>query len=102
MVVLNYLIVHPEYQGRGLSKLLLNVGLEEADRIGASCFVVSTIAGEGVYKKFGFREVDRFVTDPRPFGGAKEVPWFCMRREAKLLNGEARKLKQENEAGLPS
>ena len=83
-VVLNYLVVYPEYQGLGLSKRLLNIGLEEADRIGASCFVVSTLAGEGVYKKVGFREIDRFVVDPRPFGGSRVVPWFCMRREAKI------------------
>ena len=88
MSVLNYLIVHPSYQGLGLSKKLLNVGLEEADRTGASCFVVSTIAGEGVYKKVGFREIDRFVVDPRPFGGEREVPWFCMRREARNLSKE--------------
>jgi GNAT superfamily N-acetyltransferase len=90
--VLNYLVVHPDYQGLGLSKKLLNVGLGEADRIGASCFVVSTIAGEGVYRKVGFEEIDRFVVDPRPFGGSKEVVWFCMRREAKVgggvVNGE--------------
>lgn len=82
---LNYLIVHPAYQGLGLSKKLLKVGLDEADRIGASSFVVSTIAGEGVYKKVGFKEIDRFVVDTRPFGG-EEVPWFCMRREARLPN----------------
>ena len=43
--------------------------------------MVSTTAGEGVYKKAGFREIDRFVVDPRPFGGKTEVAWFCMRRE---------------------
>ena len=75
--------MHPAYQGRGLSKLLLNVGLEEADRRGASCFVVSTVAGEGVYRRCGFEEIDRFVSDTRPWGG-EEVPWFCMRREPKV------------------
>ena len=44
---------------------------------------MSTTAGEGVYKKAGFKEIDRFVVDPRPFGGKTEVAWFCMRREPK-------------------
>ena len=67
----------------------MNVGLGEADRIGASCFVVSTPAGEGVYKKAGFQEIDRFIVDPRPFGGTGVVVWFCMRREPKFkANGE--------------
>jgi hypothetical protein len=61
----------------------MNVGLEEADRIGAKCFVVSTPAGEAVYKKVGFQEIDRFVVDPRPFGGTREAAWLCMRREPK-------------------
>jgi GNAT superfamily N-acetyltransferase len=87
-IFLNYLIVHPSYQGLGLSKKLLKVGLDEADRRGASCFVVSTIAGEGVYKKFGFKEIDRFVIDTRPWGG-EEVPWFCMRREATCIKPES-------------
>jgi hypothetical protein len=62
----------------------MNVGMEEADRLGASCFVVSTPAGEGFYKKAGFQEIDRFIVDPRPFGGTGAVVWFCMRREPKL------------------
>jgi predicted N-acetyltransferase YhbS len=62
--------------------MLINVGLEEADRTGASAFVVSTVAGRGVYEKVGFREVGRFVVDVRKWGG-EEVPWFCMRREGK-------------------
>jgi hypothetical protein len=67
----------------------MNVGLEEADRTGASCFVVSTVVGEAVYKKAGFEEIDRFVVDPRPFGGKSEVTWFCMRRKPKSQEHKA-------------
>jgi predicted N-acetyltransferase YhbS len=84
-LVLNYLIVHPEYQGRGLGKRLMNVGLEEAEKVGAGCFVVSTPAGEAVYRKAGFEEEDRFVVDPRPWGGKKEATWFCMRRQGRAV-----------------
>ncbi len=60
---------------------LLKIGMDEADRTNRSIFLVSTPNGQGLYLKMGFKEIDRFVVDPRPYGGKNEVAWISMRRD---------------------
>lgn len=71
----------PEYQRRGLGKKLLDIGLEEADKLNASVYLVATERGEGLYKRAGFVELERFVVDTKPHGGDSMVPFISMRRE---------------------
>ncbi len=90
----------PQYQGLGLGLKLLKIGMDEADRMNRICFLVSTPNGLGLYLKHGFKEIDRFVVDPRPYGGKNEVTWISMRRDPlqqtsskfseKVDNGEER------------
>ncbi|KAH7322866.1 acyl-CoA N-acyltransferase [Stachybotrys elegans] len=46
--------VHPRHQGRGVGKLLLRWGMEQAAAEGKDCHLVATPAGFLLYKKSGF------------------------------------------------
>lgn len=78
--VINYLTVLPAYQRLGLGSKLLDIGLEEADKLGASVFLVATERGEGLYRKKGFLEVERFEIDMKPHGGELVIPFLGMTR----------------------
>ena len=58
-IVINYPSVLPAYQRLGLGRRLLDIGLDEADKLGASAFLVATEMGAGLYRKAGFRETIR-------------------------------------------
>ena len=71
-IVINYLPVLPAYQRLGLGRRLLDIGLDEADKLGASAFLVATEMGAGLYRKAEFREIESFSIDLRPWGGEGE------------------------------
>ncbi|KAE9378195.1 acyl-CoA N-acyltransferase [Stipitochalara longipes BDJ] len=55
---LNTLVVSPEYQRRGIGKMLIEDGLKEADRLGLQAVLGASKEGLGLYKKLGFKEVE--------------------------------------------
>ncbi|KAF2673190.1 hypothetical protein BT63DRAFT_410226 [Microthyrium microscopicum] len=54
---LSGLIVDPEYQGKGIGKLLMQWGVEEADRYGLFGYIESSEAGKPLYAKYGFKDL---------------------------------------------
>ena len=46
--------VHPDYQGNGIAKRLLQKICEFADEAGQDVYLESTTAGQSLYKKGGF------------------------------------------------
>lgn len=64
-MVLDMCAVHPDYQGRGIAKKLVEWGLEEAKRRGGlECTTEGSIMGRRVYSKLGFArgpEIDYMV-----------------------------------------
>jgi ribosomal protein S18 acetylase RimI-like enzyme len=71
-LVLNYLVVDPQHQGKGVGKKLLARVVEEADRRGVRLGLESTPAGLALYKKFGFEEEEVIKADMRKFGWDQE------------------------------
>ncbi|EEY20220.1 predicted protein [Verticillium alfalfae VaMs.102] len=57
-VYLSVLVVHPDHQGRGVGKQLMEWGLERAAGLGVPAFLESSPAGRKLYTGLGFREVD--------------------------------------------
>lgn len=54
-MVLDICGVHPDYQGRGVAKKLVQWGLEEAQRRGGlECMTEASVMGRRVYQKLGF------------------------------------------------
>jgi ribosomal protein S18 acetylase RimI-like enzyme len=52
------MLVHPDYQGRGIGKRILQRGLEESDKAGRAVFLESTLAGTRLYESCGFEVVE--------------------------------------------
>src|SRR6185295_10141988 len=52
------LAVHPDYQGRGLGKKLLQTTISEARKLGVDTLFTLTIR-EGLFNKYGFRRAKK-------------------------------------------
>jgi len=68
------LLVDPRYHRQGIGSALLDVALEEADRIGCLTYVDATDEGVRTYEKAGFKIVGNIGFDTRPFGITKRFP----------------------------
>jgi ribosomal protein S18 acetylase RimI-like enzyme len=55
---LGTIVVSPECQRQGIGNLLMQEGLKEVDRLGLQCVLGASPEGEGLYKKYGFEEVE--------------------------------------------
>ena len=78
--VVNFLATLPEYHRRGIGQQLIDVCLQDAEVAQAETFLIATPTGSGLYRKLGFREIDRVSWDTRPHGGDGVVTWLCMTR----------------------
>lgn len=56
-VALDSLGVHPAHQKRGIGRLLLDWGVQEAAKQGKDCYLVATPAGLPLYRAAGFEDV---------------------------------------------
>jgi predicted N-acetyltransferase YhbS len=61
---LDMLATHPDFQGQGIGKELVNWGVEEADKENVCASVISAGGKEGFYGKFGFIEKGRANVGP--------------------------------------
>lgn len=59
----------PDHQRKGLGGLLIQHVLAQVDRLGRRAYLESSVAGEGLYLKFGWKEIDEMLIDVRPYGG---------------------------------
>lgn len=90
---MNILFTHPDYRRAGVGSLIINWGLEQADRLGLECFVEATKEGKPCYERFGFKVVEENVLrsekeDPDEEWKTLEekllpFTWWSMRRDAK-------------------
>ncbi|KAL8681927.1 MAG: hypothetical protein Q9186_002013 [Xanthomendoza sp. 1 TL-2023] len=78
---LHLLIVSPPYQRKGLGTILIREGLTAADRDNAKTYIEASPMGLGLYKKFGWKQVDDVIIDMRPHGGSGMASEKCLMRE---------------------
>jgi GNAT superfamily N-acetyltransferase len=79
--MLNTLATHPDHQGRGAGKLLLDWGLEKADAEGLVTYLNATSVGKRMYEKRGFVVVRTIEWDRVPWGGKGKDCHWCMVRQ---------------------
>jgi GNAT superfamily N-acetyltransferase len=80
-LMLNMFATHPEHQGRGASKMLLDWGLKKADDEGLVTYLNATDVGRRIYEKKGFKVVKAIEWDRVPWGGEGKDCHWCMVRQ---------------------
>lgn len=69
--VLKECYVRHSHQRRGLGAALVAWGCRKADESGLLAYCEASPEGLNLYKRHGFREVDRVTVDLEPWGGNK-------------------------------
>jgi predicted N-acetyltransferase YhbS len=77
------LAVHPENQGKGIGTLLVQSGIEQAEKLGLDIYVLSFEAGKGVYDRLGFRTEKELIQDDSMYGGTGHYPVYFKIYESK-------------------
>ncbi|KAH8657931.1 acetyltransferase [Xylariales sp. PMI_506] len=85
---LDYLAVHPDYQGRGIGTALCQSGMKEAEKLGLDIFIHAMKAGMGVYTRLGFHVMKEIIQDDSEFGGQGEYCVYLMTNEQVLSSVE--------------
>jgi hypothetical protein len=80
-LMLNMFATHPEHQGRGASRLLLEWGIKKADDEGLVTYLNATDVGRRIYEKKGFEVVKAIEWDRVPWGGEGKDCHWCMVRQ---------------------
>lgn len=96
---LNGLNVAPPYQRRGLAKIMLKWGLDQAAAEGVPAFVKSSPAGVKVYEQMGFRsfeQMDFGVFNPGG-RGMHSLVWEPPGMEGRYYDRAKRKIDEEKE-----
>ncbi|KLU91717.1 hypothetical protein MAPG_10234 [Magnaporthiopsis poae ATCC 64411] len=84
LVSLDLMTVDPAYHRRGVGKLLMKYGVDEADRLGVKSVVEATKLGRRLYESFGFEtREDVLIPNPPKQAGQKEQFMHWMTRPAR-------------------
>jgi ribosomal protein S18 acetylase RimI-like enzyme len=85
LLVLQILVVDPQFQGRGAGTALVRAGLEEANHHYVPAWLESSAAGLAMYQKCGFRDVEESIDfDLSKYGAQGSVRVVFMFHEAKM------------------
>lgn len=79
--MLNSLATHPDHQGRGAGKLLLDWGLKKADDEGLVTYLDGTQMARPLYEKNGFEVKKAIEWDRTKWGGEGKDVHYCMVRQ---------------------
>lgn len=80
--VINYLVIHPDCQHKGLGSMILR--LDAADRDNTETFLIAIAKGAPLYSKVGFEEVGRLEVDTAAYDGEEIVSCLSMIRSLVL------------------
>jgi len=70
-VLLDLLFTHPDGQGKGAGKMMVNWGCERADELGVGAWVEASHQGAWLYERCGFKRVEEVVLE----GGKEREEW---------------------------
>ncbi|PQE22051.1 Acyl- N-acyltransferase protein [Rutstroemia sp. NJR-2017a BBW] len=71
-MMLDLCFVDPEYQNRGVGKMLLEWGMQKADEFGVDIWLVSTPDAKGFYERAGWETKQEAAMDLGKFGESGE------------------------------
>lgn len=67
--ILMEIVTSTAFQRRGAASLIMEYGIQRADRDGVQCVLAASVMGVPLYRKWGFQSVDRFEIDLGVYGG---------------------------------
>ncbi|KAF3763309.1 acyl-CoA N-acyltransferase [Cryphonectria parasitica EP155] len=70
-IILDYLAVHPDNQGKGIGSALVKHGIQKARELGIDVFVLAFASGFKVYTNAGFDVLETFDQDATKVGGTE-------------------------------
>ena len=88
-VVLDILVISPEYQRKGVGAMLLREGLKKMDEEGLLTILGASAMGIGLYRKMGFVVEEVLEVDLRPYGMEASRLITMMLRPAMKVAGTA-------------
>lgn len=68
-VDLESLFTHPDHQGKGVGKALLQRCIQESEELGLVAWLEATEEGQPLYEKCGFEAIRTKIFDAKEFGG---------------------------------
>ncbi|KAB8070954.1 acyl-CoA N-acyltransferase [Aspergillus leporis] len=80
-IVLEYLAISPEQQGKGIGSQLLQWGIQKADALNARIYLEASVEGYPLYKKYGWRLLEEANLDFESLGGAGKATYLMMVRD---------------------
>ncbi|KAF7174475.1 hypothetical protein CNMCM5623_007358 [Aspergillus felis] len=80
-IVLELLATHPQHQGKGVGKALLDWGVRMADERNVQIYLEATPEGYPLYSKCGWRDMEDLVLDYSLYGGEGKGTFVVMIRE---------------------
>jgi len=78
-IVIHIIVIHPDYQRKGLGSKLLERGLADVDAAGARAYIEASRGGYPLYKRYGFKDVGKISMDLDTFGldaGIEDMPFL--------------------------
>ncbi|GIJ82090.1 hypothetical protein Asppvi_000593 [Aspergillus pseudoviridinutans] len=75
------LVTHPQHQGKGVGKALLDWGARMADERNVRIYLEATPEGYPLYSKYGWRDMEDLVMDYSLYGGDGKGTFVVMIRE---------------------
>lgn len=100
---LKILAVDPEYQRQGVGSVLLDWGMDIADRVGIQSYLEASEVGRALYRRYGFAEkgwVEGFdIREFVPEVGEEEHRFMCMVRPAREKAAHERREEQGDGEG---
>lgn len=72
--------VRPAARNQGLGSILMQWGIEQADRLGLEGFIEGSDLGRPLYEKNGFRQICETHPDISPNTDSDSVEWEALRK----------------------
>ncbi|KAF7596055.1 hypothetical protein BBP40_003836 [Aspergillus hancockii] len=80
-IVLEYLAILPEQQGKGIGSQLLQWGMQKADALNARIYLEASVEGYPLYKKYGWELLEEVDLDFETLGGSGKGTYLVMVRD---------------------
>jgi len=82
-IYLHILVTHPKHHRRGVGKMQLQWGIEQAEKLSLPVYLESSPMGRPLYERVGFETLDWLPFDAKQWGLDHDLPHALMLRPAK-------------------